>query len=142
MYSFISMKTWSLSCENNTGQNCLSYQGPKIWKSLASDLKSTNHVKTFKHLIKDDVYVYFWHCTCSVMHDLVLFKSIKIQMSYIFKNFPFFYENFSFIDIFGDTNTETRLQWTFSAIPAILMEWKEWKERNGRICTCRVCKWI
>ena len=38
--------------KNNTDQKCLSYQGPKIWKSLPSDLKSTNNVNTFKHKIK------------------------------------------------------------------------------------------
>ena len=57
-------------CKSSTGQKCLSYQGPKIWNSLASDLKSTNNVNTFKHKIKenffkdiqrkeDDVYVYY-----------------------------------------------------------------------------------
>ena len=57
-------------CKSSTGQKCLSYQGPKIWNSLASELKSTNNVNTFKHKIKenffkdiqrkeDDVYVYY-----------------------------------------------------------------------------------
>ena len=56
--------------KNNTGQKCLSYQGPKIWNSLPSDLKSTNNVNIFKHKIKenffkkiqreeDDIYVYY-----------------------------------------------------------------------------------
>ena len=38
--------------KSNTGQKCLSYQGPKLWNSLKSDLKSTNNINTFKHKIK------------------------------------------------------------------------------------------
>ena len=56
--------------KSKTGKKCLSYQGPKIWNSLASDLKSTNNINTlntrskknfFKNIEReeDDVYVYY-----------------------------------------------------------------------------------
>ena len=42
--------------KSSTGQKCLSYQGPKFWNSLKSDLKSTNNINTFKHKIKENFF--------------------------------------------------------------------------------------
>ena len=42
--------------KTNTGQNGLSYIGPKIWNSLQSGLKSSNNVNSFKHKIKDKFF--------------------------------------------------------------------------------------
>ena len=39
--------------KTNTGQNGLSYTGPKIWNNLKSVLKSSNNVNSFKQKIKD-----------------------------------------------------------------------------------------
>ena len=57
-------------CNSSTGQKCLSYQGPKIWNSLASDLKSTNNVNTFKHKIKEYFFKYIQRKEdeCVMMH--------------------------------------------------------------------------
>ena len=40
----------------NTGQNGLSYLGPKIWNTLNSDLKSAKNVNSFKHKIKNKIF--------------------------------------------------------------------------------------
>ena len=42
--------------KSNTGQKCLSYQGPKLWNSLKSDLKSISSINTFKHEIKENFF--------------------------------------------------------------------------------------
>ena len=42
--------------KSNTGQNGLSYLGPKIWNSLQSDLKSCKNVNSFKHKIKEKFF--------------------------------------------------------------------------------------
>ena len=40
----------------NTGQNGLSYLGPKIWNTLSSDLKSAKNINSFKHKIKNKFF--------------------------------------------------------------------------------------
>ena len=40
--------------KSKTGQNGLSYLGPKIWNSLHSDLKSAKNANSFKHKIKEN----------------------------------------------------------------------------------------
>ena len=42
--------------KSDSGQNGLSYLGPKIWNSLNSDLKSAKNVNSFKHKIKDKFF--------------------------------------------------------------------------------------
>ena len=42
--------------KSKTGQNFLSYLGPKIWNILNSDLKSAENVHSFKHKIKDKFF--------------------------------------------------------------------------------------
>ena len=42
--------------KSNTGQNGLSYLGPKIWNSLSSELKSATNINSFKHKIKDQFF--------------------------------------------------------------------------------------
>ena len=42
--------------KSSTGQNGLSYLGPKIWNSLPSELKSATNINSFKHKIKDQFF--------------------------------------------------------------------------------------
>ena len=42
--------------KSNTGQNGLSYLGPKIWNTLPSELKSATNINSFKHKIKDQFF--------------------------------------------------------------------------------------
>ena len=45
--------------KSKTGQNGLSYLGPKIWNSLSSELKSATNINSFKHKIKDQFFKNF-----------------------------------------------------------------------------------
>ena len=40
----------------NTGQNCISYLGPKIWNKLPSHIKLCDSINSFKHKIKDKYF--------------------------------------------------------------------------------------
>ena len=87
--------------KNNTGQKCLSYQGPK-WNSLPSDLKSTNNVNTLRYKERKMTYM----CTIDTAHPLFRairsFQSVTVQISCILTTSKIFnssMETFSFIDI-------------------------------------------
>ena len=71
---------------SSTGHKFLSYQGPKIWNSLASDLKSTNNVNTFKHKIKEiSSKIYkgrnvMYMCIINTSHTLLLPIWFKLKI--------------------------------------------------------------
>ena len=87
--------------KSSAGQKCLSYLGPKIWNTLSSDLKSTNSINSFKHMIKDNFFqniqreekAYIWNRASSLIfmfqpyHIYDLYKSTyKFKVYYLFQS--------------------------------------------------------
>ena len=109
--------------KTNTGQNGLSYIGPKFWNSLQSGLKSSNNVKSFKHKIKDKFfndlqnrenspYIYiikFPKTLSEIIHQIIKMQLYCQLFSNKYCIFCSFMKTFLSLIPLGGTIMETRL---------------------------------